>query len=173
MFVSNALTDYATQAASHGLEGSAGSDPPAEIHFNLDDTAIALRAIDAGLIESRASASRAAVCFATLIPSDDPGATGRTDIDAADAWLVRRLRAGDRLYRIGQSFVIVAAGIGHPSEAEGLAARVAALPTAPGDGLALGLAIYPSHGDDATTLFDSARQSARRAHLERRAQEVA
>lgn len=169
-FLTNALSEYA-RSTPPGLEGR-GPDPAGEIHFDLDDTAIALKAIDAGLVEARATGSRAAVCVATLAPPDGSGVSA-TDIDAADAWLGRRLRERDRLYRVGPTFVIVASGIAHPSDAEELAARIAGLPTAPGDLLAVGLAIHPAHGDDATTLFDRARQSARRAQLERRAQELA
>lgn len=158
-----------TLAAPPGLvEALDADDSPAPI-FALDDQAIALRAIEAGVDEARGTGTRAAVCIANLAAIDGSTAAGSAVLDAADAWLLSRLRANDRLYRVGGTFVIVASGLSHPHEGERLADRVRALPGAGGETLNVGLAIYPIHGDDATTLLDRARTSAHRATLRRRA----
>jgi hypothetical protein len=60
----------------------------------------------------------------------------------------------------------VASGLDHPREGELLAARVRMLPGDAGPPV-VGLAISPVHGDDAATLFERARASARRDRLQR------
>jgi hypothetical protein len=125
-----------------------------------------LRAIEAGLDDARASGTRAAVCLADLALAETLPASPDT-LDAADAWLLHRLRDGDRLYRVGSTLVVVASGLDHPRAGEQLAERVRALPAGGGAPI-VGLAIYPVHGDDAVTLRPRAR-SARRDRLQRAA----
>lgn len=172
-FLSDALSELVTLAAPPGMvEALAADDSPAPI-FAFDDQALALRAIEAGVDDARATGTRAAVCVADLTAVDGTTPAGGAFLDAADAWLLSRLRANDRLYRIGGTFVIVASGFSHPQEGERLADRVQALPSAGGAAPNVGLAIYPTHGDDATTLLDRARTSARRATLHRRSSDLA
>lgn len=170
-FLTSALSELVTLAAPPGLvEALLGDDRPDGPDVMFDDQALALRAIDAGLDEARASGTRVAVCLADLAPADTQPATPEA-IDAADAWLLPRLRDGDRLYRVGSTLVVVASGLDHPRQGELLAARVRTLP---GDvPPVVGLALYPVHGDDAATLFERARASARRERLQREAERPA
>ncbi len=171
-FLTDALSELVTLAAPPELvEALAADDSPAPI-FDFDDQALALRAIEAGVDEARATGTRAAVCVADLTAIDGTTAAGGALLDAADTWLLSRLRGNDRLYRIGGTFVIVASGLSHPHEGERLAERVRALPIVGGETPHVGLALYPAHGDDATTLLDRARTSARRATLRRRASDT-
>ena len=167
-FLTSALSELITLAAPPGLmQALAADDEPDAARVIFDDQALALRAIEAGLDDARASGTRAAVCLADLAPAETQAATPDA-LDAADAWLLSRLRDGDRLYRVGSTLVVVASGLDHPGEGERLADRVRALP-AGGDPPIVGLAIYPVHGDDAVTLFNRARASARRERLQRAA----
>ncbi|MGE0813978.1 MAG: hypothetical protein AB7O28_10845 [Vicinamibacterales bacterium] len=131
------------------------------------DRTPALRAIDAALRVARSNGLRAAVCVVDLTPSSDRSwpddAAARPDV-----WLQRRLRSADRLFHVGESVVIVASGWSHPAEAEQLVRRVQELPTPDGTPPPVGLAVYPTHGDDADTLLDRAEASAARARLRRR-----
>lgn len=171
-FLSDALSELVTLAAPPGLvEALDADDAPAPL-FPFDDQALALRAIEAGVNDAHAAGTRAAVCVVDLTAVDGTTADGGAFLDAADAWLLSRLRANDRLYRIGGTFVVVASGLEHPQEGERLAERITAMPSAGGDAPHVGLAIYPTHGDDAATLLDRARTSARRATLRRRASDA-
>lgn len=167
-FLTSALSELVTLAAPPGLmQALAADETPDAPLFTFDDQALAIRAIEAGLEDARATGTRAAVCLADLAPADTQPATPEA-LDAADAWLLDRLRDGDRLYRVGSTLVVVASGFDHPREGEQLAERVRSLP-AEGPAPVVGLAIYPVHGDDAVTLFDRARASARRERLQRAA----
>ena len=159
--MSDVLSELVTLAASPALVDVL--DEPPHPTFALDDQAIALRAIEAGIDEARTSGTRAAVCVADLTAVDDGTASRGPVLDAADAWLLRHLRPTDRVYWLDGACLVVASGLGHPHDAERLADRVRALPAAGETPLAVGLAIYPTHGDDAVTLLDCARRSARRA----------
>lgn len=166
-FLNDALSELVTLASPPALaEALAADDLPEAPLFTLDDQALALRAIEAGVDEARASGARAAVCLADLAPTDIGPKPSSATLDAADAWLLRRLRATDRLYRVGSVLVVVATGLDHPHEAERLAERVRTMPVGP-DLPVVGLAIYPLHGEDAETLFGRARASARRVRLQR------
>ena len=107
-FLSSALTEFVTLAAPPGFVHAMGDASPEAPRFAFDDEALALRAIEAGLEDARASGTRAAVCLADLAPAD-------------------------------------------------------------GGAPAVGLAIYPVHGEDAVTLFERARASARRDRMQRAA----
>ena len=166
-FLTSALTEFVTLAAAPGFMHAMGEAWPETPPVAFDDEALALRAIEAGLDDARASGTRAAVCLADLAPADTQPATPEA-LDAADAWLLPRLRDGDRLYRVGSALVVVASGLGHPRAGEQLAERVRALPVE-GGAPSVGLAIYPVHGEDAVTLFGRARASARRDRMQRAA----
>ena len=166
-FLSSALTEFVTLAAPPDFMRAMADASPDAPRVPFSDEALALRAIEAGLDDARASGTRAAVCLADLALAETLPASPDT-LDAADAWLLHRLRDGDRLYRVGSTLVVVASGLDHPRAGEQLAERVRALPAGGGAPI-VGLAIYPVHGDDAVTLFDRARASARRDRLQRAA----
>ena len=67
--MSDVLSELVTLAASPALVDVL--DEPPHPTFALDDQAIALRAIEAGIDEARTSGTRAAVCVADLTAVDD------------------------------------------------------------------------------------------------------
>lgn len=167
-FLNHALSEYMTLAAPPGTISAFGPGIVPEPHFDLDDEALALCAIDAGLDDAERTGTRAAVCVVTLTSFEHLLDASPADIDAADAWLLRRLRPQDRLYRVGGSFVVVTSGLQHPHEAELLAERLGKLPPARGETPAVGMALYPTHGADAVSLLERARASEHRARQQRR-----
>lgn len=162
MNVVDALSELVTLAAPLSLRAlpfrPAAVAPPADPA--REDV---LRAIDLALQGARRNGSRAAVCV--IAPAENSG-DGPPDLHAADLWLRQRVRPTDQFFQVEDAFVVVASGLGHHHEAEGLAARMKALPDS---GSSVGLAIYPAHGDDACTLLDRAGAAAARARQRRRA----
>lgn len=114
-------------------------------------------AIEAAIRDARAAGLRAAVCVVDLGLLDTRAM--RAAVDAVATTVASRTRRGDRLCRHGRLLVVLASALGHPLEGEHLAER---LRIAAGDRAAVGLALFPAHGDDADALIGAARASATR-----------
>lgn len=114
-------------------------------------------AIDAAIRAARAAGLRAAVCVVDLGLLDIRAM--HAAVDAVAAMVASRTRRGDRLCRHGRLLVVLASALGHPLEGEHLAER---LRIAAGDRAAVGLALFPAHGDAADALLGAARASATR-----------
>lgn len=129
----------------------------------------AAQAIAAALAAARASGSRAAVCLADLSsPSRAGGRPSLAGPDVGDGHIRRWLRRTDRLVCVNDAIVVVAWGLSHPSDAEGLAERLRrAISASGGHDAGIGLALFPTHGDDPSVLLERARQSAERDRQQR------
>lgn len=122
------------------------------------------RVLEHALRDARATAQRLAVCVVEPAEPFAP-AESSTGPQRLRAWVQRHLRTSDRLSEEG-TLVVVASGLHHACEAERLAARIRRCPADWTTRPIVGLAIFPTHGDDAATLLEQARASATRARTQ-------
>lgn len=118
----------------------------------------ARRDVDEAIADARRAGHRAAVCVVDLGLLD--ARAMHAGVDAVDAMISGHTRRRDRVCRLGRLLVVLAGHLGHPDQGERLAARLRA---AAGARAAVGLALFPAHGDDADTLVAAARASASRS----------
>lgn len=118
----------------------------------------ARREVDEAIADARRAGHRVAVCVLDLGLLD--ARAMHAAVDAIDAMITAHTRRRDTVCRLGRLLIVLARDLGHPDEGDGLARR---LRIAAGSRAAVGLALFPAHGDDADTLITAARASATRS----------